>query len=230
MKLIKFLSKVAFVTSFVLLPSFCFAQLSIGEVISKIPTVSIPFNATKNTPFLEGHGYGVANPNNTIPDRLYDNVQLSQYTHASADPELGAISFRKFSITNSTNVLLIVSFGGATDWRTDVACVISPSGQVLSTVEVAVCVMDVWVKQFRIDPQNQIIVTTIVPSSTTSIPFGTFTSFTGIREDITYSINAQGQFVQNSIQTYQPKTYTRSYLAGIANLWIGQEAPALPKD
>ena len=131
MKLIKILSKVFLATVFALLPSFCFAQLSLSEAISKTPTESVPFNATKKTSPSEVYGYGIINPNNIIPDKLYDNVQLTQYENASTDPELEGISFRKFSIPNSTNSLLIVSFGGATDWRTDVACVVSPSGRVI---------------------------------------------------------------------------------------------------
>lgn len=225
MKLIKIVSKVFLVTSFVLLPSFCFAQLSLGEVIGKMPTESIPFSATKNTGFLVNQSYAVANPNNVIPDKLYDNVQLTQYDHASISPELWGITFRKFAIPNSTNVLLIVSFGGATDWRTDVACVVSPSGQVLSTLEVAVCVMDVWVKQFRVTAQNTIIVTTISPASTStsSIPFGTFESFMGGRVDESYSINAQGQFVSSGRTGYWAKLYYRSYLTGPTDLWSGSE-------
>jgi hypothetical protein len=224
MKLIKILSKVFVVTAFVLLPSFCFAQFSISEVIGKMPTTSVPFNATKKTGFLDGHSYWVVNPNNAIPDKLYDNLQLTEYTSASVDPELGAGSFRKFSVPNSTNTLLIVSFGGATDWRTDVACVVSPSGQVLSTLEVAVCVADVWVKQFRINAETNITVTSIIPTSTASIPFGTFTRFEGRRTDASYSINTAGQFVSSGFKPlYNSKTYTRSYLEGTSELWEGTE-------
>ncbi|MDR1756065.1 MAG: hypothetical protein LBR65_03770 [Culturomica sp.] len=190
-----------------------------------MPTQSLPFNATKETQF-KGHAYGVENQNNVIPDRLYDNMQLTQYVSASTDPELGASSFRKFMIPGSSNVLLAVSFGGATDWRTDVLCVVNTFGIVVSTLEAAVCVTDVYVKQFRIDAQNQIIVTTIKPVSTVSIPLATFSSFSGYRQDISYVINEQGQFVQNTATTYQSKTYTRSYLMNESiNLWEGEETP-----
>ena len=213
MKTIRILLKVFFAASFVLLPSCCFAQLSLSEAISQVPTTVIPFNATKNAGFIRDYSYGVINPNSIIPDKLYDNVQLTQYTNASASPDLAGMVFRKFAVPNTTNSLLVVSFGGATDWRTDVMCVVNSSGQVLSTLEVFVEVMDVYVKQFRINAQNQVLVTTIRPTSATSIPFDTMTSFSGYRQDITYSINAQGQFVQSSVQTFPTQTYSRSTLA-----------------
>ncbi|GHT78341.1 hypothetical protein AGMMS50262_20870 [Bacteroidia bacterium] len=211
----------------------CFSQnsevqpeaLTIGEAINKMPVTATPFNATKsgsNARFTQSNTYGIYRYT-AIPDKLYDNVQLTQYTNAD-DPELWGTTFRKFSILNSTNVLLVVSFGGATDWRTDVMCVVNPSGQILSTLEVVICVADIYVKQFRITAQNQIIVTSIKPTSTTSIPFATLKNFYGYRQDIAYSINAQGQFIQGSVQTYKSKTYTRSYLWDEdINLWEGGE-------
>ena len=220
MKALRILLKVFFAASFVLLPSFCSAQLSLSEAISKVPTTIVPFDATKTRGFIRDYSFGIINPNNIISDRLYDNVQLTQYTNASVSPDLGGVIFRRFAIPNSTNVLFVVSFGGATDWRTDVMCVVNSSGQVLSTLEVTVNVMDVYVKQFRINAQNQIIVTTIKPTSATSIPFENFTTFSGYRQDITCSINAQGQFVQSSVQTFPTQTYSRSTLADRSiDLW-----------
>jgi hypothetical protein len=203
------------------------AQITVGEAISRMPTASIPFEGKKygeSAKFDRTYSYAIDNSGNAIPDRLYGNVQLTQYEHASISPDLCGTSFRKFAILNSNNVLLVVSFGGVTDWRTDVLCVVSPSGQILSTLDVAVfyhtSLGRITIKQLRINVQNQVIVTTIIPTSTTSIPFETFTSFTGYRKDITYSVNAQGQFVQVSEQTYPTKTYTRSSLESKSiNLW-----------
>ncbi|MGV8090417.1 MAG: hypothetical protein AB2L24_00945 [Mangrovibacterium sp.] len=194
-----------------------------GQIVANTPVTPVPFSAKKSgadVKFSSVYSYTIDNSSNAIPDKLYDNVQLTQYTRASVEPELRGVFFRKFTIPNSNKVLVVVSFGGVTDWRTDVICSVSSTDQILGTLEVAVRVTDVWVKQFRINAQNQIIVTTIKPTSTTSIPFGTFTSFSGYRQDITYSVNSQGQFVQESVQTYPTQTYTRSYLKDRSiNLW-----------
>lgn len=227
MKPIRILFVVSVLTGVVMLSSPCFAQLSLREVISRTPTQSVPFDATKNTWPSSEYGYGVINPNNIIPDRLYDNVQLTKYDNASVSPDLGASFFRKFTIPNSTNKLIAVSFGGVTDWRTDVLCTTTSSGQVLNTIEGTVMFYPyIAIKQFRINSQNQIIITTIKPTSTTSIPLSDFTSFTGYRQDITYKVSAQGLFEQVSVQKYRPKTYTRSYLENKSiNLWQGNEIP-----
>jgi hypothetical protein len=209
---------------------FCVAQApttwTFSEIITEMPATSVPFDAKKKgVPFVYDDSYTIDNSNNVIPDRLYDNVQLTQYIRASISPELWGTTFRKFAIPNSSNTLLVVSFGGVTEWRTDVICVVTPSGQVLSTLECAIRVADIYVKQFRINEYNEIIVTSIIPTDTVSIPFETFTSFEGKRQDITYSIDASGQFVEESKgRIYGSRVYTRSYLEDESvNLWEGGE-------
>ncbi len=225
MKAIQILSKVFFVITLPMLSTFCFSQISITEAISKAATTPVPFNATKR---VKGLGVsGIINSNHSISDKLYDNVQLTQYTSASAEPELDAVFFRKFAIPNSNRTLIVVSFGhNYGGWNTHVLCVVNPDGTIVSTLDGTISGAEVYVKQFRINAQNKIIVTTIHPETTISIPFKTFTSFVGGRRDIAYSVNAQGQFVQESIVVYKSKTYTRSYLEDESvNLWEGGEIP-----
>jgi hypothetical protein len=218
--------KVLFVITLMLLPSFCVAQLSIGEALNKMSTETVPFNATKTKESIYEDSNGVVNPNNVIPDKLYDNVQLTEYDHASVSPDLGASTFRKFAIPNSINKLLAVEFGGCTIWRTYVLCVVSPSGSVIDTLEAAVRFGFIALKQFRIDAQSNIIITRIVPTSSTSIPLETFSSFSGYRLDTTYAINSQGQFVKQSEQRYVTKTYTSAYLEDKnKDIWNGGETP-----
>jgi hypothetical protein len=225
------LLKALFVTTLILLPSLCLAQASIGEALNKMPTELVPFNATKKTKFIENKSFGVDNSNNVIliPDKLYDNVQLTQYDHASVDPELGGITFRKFAIPNFANIL-VVSFGGDTDCQTDVMCVVSPSGAILDTLEAAIFYYisgTIALKQFRIiNAQSNIIITQIVPTSSTSIPLATFTSFSGYRLDTTYAINSQGKFVKQVEKRYVTKTYTKTYLEDWdKEIWNGGETP-----
>ncbi|MDR3119606.1 MAG: hypothetical protein LBU44_09390 [Mediterranea sp.] len=204
----------------------CVTQPSIGEVLNKMSTETVPFNATKTKESIYADSHWVDNPNNVIPDKLYDNVQLTEYNHASVNPELGASTFRKFAIPNSTNKLLVIEFGGCTTWRTYVLCIVSPSGSVIDTLEAAVHLGFIALKQFRIDAQSNIIITRIVPTSSTSIPLDTFSSFSGYRLDTTYAINSQNQFVKQSEQCYVTKTYTATYLEDEdKDIWNGGETP-----
>ena len=207
----------------ILLSLPCFSQepmnVAMSFALSNTPTESVPFSATKKTRFLNGYNYPIDNSNNAIPDKLYENVQCTQYTHAGSGDQRGEF-FRKFAIPGSSNVLVAIAFGGVTDWRTDVLCVATPSGNVISTLEAHVDFAYAAVKQYRITAQNKIIISKIVPASSTPIMFQTFTSFVGQRVDVTYSINSQGQFVQVSSQTFSTKTYTRSYLENRdINIW-----------
>jgi hypothetical protein len=196
--------------------------LPMGEVLNRTPTESIPFNATKQTAFLD-RNYGI-DYNSAIPDKMYDNVQCTQYTRAAEDPYMGGCLFRKFAISGSSNKLVAVSFGGASPYRTDVLCVVTPSGTIVSTLEAHITAAEATIKQFRINAQGQIIISQIVPTTSASIPFTTFTSFTGQRKDITYSVNAQGQFVMVDTKQYNAKTYTRAILENEnINIWDGGE-------
>jgi hypothetical protein len=227
MKKMNLSSRSFFVTCFMLLSSFCLAQLPISEVIDNVATSSVPFNATKRLKLPLGSlTYSITNQDKTIPDKLYHNIQLTEYEHASIAPELGAVFTRKFAIPNSNRFLIVVTFGhGYGDNDVHVLCVANPDGTIVSTLIGTVMGRASYVKQFRINEYNEIIVTSIVPTSTVSIPFETFTSFEGTRHDITYSIDASGQFVEESKgRIYGSRVYTRSYLEDESvNLWEGGE-------
>ena len=81
MKSINFLLKTFFVANFVLLPSFCFAQIPLSDAINKMATASVPLDARKFA-LYPNRRVSIVNPNNVIPDRLYDNAQLTQYQNS----------------------------------------------------------------------------------------------------------------------------------------------------
>lgn len=211
------------------LPFVCNAQISIISALnnSKTPTESVPFEFKKmGVKISRVYGFMISNSSNTIPDKLYSNVQMSEFTKVGEDLEVGPLLYRKFLIPNSSNLLAVIQFGGVSDFITDVLCVVSPSGQVLSTLEGTVSFGDICMKQFRINAQSQIIVSTLTTSNTTSLPLESFSSFSGQRKDATYSINASGQFILISEQLFRPKTYTRAYLDDATiNIWQGNENP-----
>lgn len=226
-----FLLKLSLAIFFMSFFSVSFAQISVKEALDKMSTEPAPFSATKKTKFIYNNNFKIINQDNTIPDNMYDNIQLTQYFHAREDySELGGETFRKFSIPGSSNKILIVSFGGDTDYHTSVLCIVSPSGIVLDTLEGEISFGGIYVKQYRIiNPQSNITVTRIVPTSSTSISFNSdplFTSFTGYRLDTIYSINSLGRFVKQSKKSYKTKTYTRGYLEDTSkDLWNGGEEP-----
>lgn len=223
------LSVIMVILLIAMIPSLSFAVSTFSEALSKTSTSNLPFNLSKRFKIPSGSksgGYFIY-PNDTVPDRIFTNVQLTNFERASTDPASGAILLLKFIIPNSNMFLIVVSFGNFYGGdETITLSVVNSDGIITSSLLASVTGIDAYVKQCRIISQNQIIVTTIMPYVTTSIPFDNLTSFNGHRRDITYSINDQGQFVQTSVQNYYGKTYPRAYLEDLSiNLWDGGEMP-----
>jgi hypothetical protein len=219
--------KLISVTIISLLPLYGFAQLSLSDVITRTPTTDVPFYAERSTRTPRAYSFSVNNSDNAIPDKLYNDLQLLQFDHASISPELGARFYRKFSIPNNNNVLIAIGFGnGYGGSKTIVLCTVSPAFLVINSLEGLVMGDDLFIKQFRINNLHQIIVSTIKPTSTTTILFTNFSSFIGQRTDVTYLINSAGQFSKISEQKFQTKTYTRAELENTStNIWNGGENP-----
>ncbi|MDR3235645.1 MAG: hypothetical protein LBT48_02820 [Prevotellaceae bacterium] len=194
------------------------------DYINRVPTEKIPFNSTKRTKFL-ALNFSFDNNNCILPDRMYNDIQLTQYTHAGNNIDQAPCIYRKFAIPGSSDVLLVVSFGGITEWRTDILCIITASGYVLDTLEAEVFTNEMTVKQFRINAQNEIIISRIVPVSSSPVLFYSyFTEFMGYREDITYSINTSGKFVKKAEKRYRQKRYFKKDLENSdINIWDGGE-------
>lgn len=214
--------------AFNIVPSYCIAENTLSEAIRIATTSNVPFDLSKRFKIPTGtKGGGYFKCPDTIPDRVYTNVQLTQYTRASTDPARDAILLMKFVIPNSNRLLLVVSFGNYYGGDETISlCVVNQDGTIVSTLLGSVTGNDAYVKQCRINAQHQVVVTTIIPNSRTSIPLVTFTSFDGHRKDITYSIDSKGQFFQVAVQNYTGKTYTRTYLEDMSkNLWDGGETP-----
>lgn len=203
------------------------AAIPLSTALNKPQTVteSIPIDFTKTgVAFVREYSFPIDNSNRAIPDRIYTNVQMTEYDCVGTDLDWAPVLYRKFAIPNSNNILAVVHFGGATCYTTNVLCVVNPNGQILSTLIGEVCCAEITIRQFRINSQCQILRTTLTSNATTSIPLEDLTSFIGQRKDEVFSINAQGQFVLVSTQLFQPKTYTAEYLMDFdSNLWQGNE-------
>lgn len=111
-----------------------------------------------------------------------------------------------------------------TEMQTDVLVSVDSDGNILDALEVAVGY--VYIKQYRILADGQIIVTTIKPKHEASILFENFNSsdsFVGNRIDCTYIVE-KGKFVLKKEQKYADKTYTYELLSDCNyRLWNGDE-------
>ena len=198
------------------------AQLSIKKILDyyKVYPLPYPYPQPEKIPVR----FSVDNSQVKIPNRVYKNIQCTEYDFAFDNPHPhGARSYAKFQLPQQEGSLLAIHLGHRFS-RTHILVSVDSDGNVLDTLEVAVMGM-VCIKEYRILTDGQIIVTTIKPKQEESIPldFAPFEPFVGNRIDCTYIVE-NGKFVLKKEQRYADRTYTYELLSdGDSKLWDGNE-------
>lgn len=217
----------------VLLLSFslsAMARPTISDVLKRLPERTLPFVGYKNV-FRDKGASGISFGDYEFDDRLYTNVQLTQWDNACMyDAELPSSAFQ-FLLPDTDKRLLLVTLGGVTDYKTDVLLVVTPDGQIYDQLLVGVMTIGkkgeyMPVVQYQITEDAKVIVYRLQPTASESIPLGTFTSFTANRVDTTYEIGPDGKFKSVKTTKFRPRTYTREKLVDLNyNIWTGNELP-----
>jgi hypothetical protein len=175
-------------------------------VVRNAPTSQSPFSGLRGVGSQDHPNVNM--PLNTaVTDRLYRNVQLTQFENI-ANQRRGRI-LGKFAATNN-NFIVVVTFGDLDNNRTDVLCLVNSSGTILRTIEGMVIVDGMLMKDYRL-VSGQVEIRQVVPSSSTSLLFDNVTSFTGNVVTTVYSI-ASSSFDQLRTSTSGAKTFTRALL------------------
>lgn len=204
------------------------AQPKIQEILQRLPDRSIPYQGEKHD-YRDKGATGVYRGYSNLIDRLYTNVQLTEWRDACDNPAEFPTSCHDFILPGDDIHLLAISFGGVTDWRTDVLLSVTPDGKILDQMPVAVMAISrgiIPVMQYAITSDAKIIVYRLEPVSDVSIPLSDFTSFTAQRVDRTYEVDQNGKFVLVNTVRYRPRTYTREMLEEREyNIYLGNEMP-----
>ena len=194
------------------------AQYSVQSAFEKIRFTDLPYEAGKNN--VRTQSVGITNPNNVITNKLYKDFQCTDYVLASSDPELSPILFAKFQVPNSNWIIGAVTFGGATDLQTTNLIVVDKQGNIKSVLESEIQFGLIAAKQFRIALDGKVILTKLVPASSTSVKFYDFNQILAYKVDETYSINSSGVFVKEGEKIYGTKNYSKSQLDTMnTDLW-----------
>lgn len=154
--------------------------------------------------------YYINNTSGLIPNRLYKNIQCTEYILADEEPQLPA-AYAKFKTSNPNINLIAVHFGDITDYTTIVLVSAHKNGMILDTLEVEAGFGSTFIKQYRILKNGKIVVTSIKPKQKESIPFYNFGSFVGNRIDCTYRVE-DGKFILEKEQVFDEQTYTEKLL------------------
>ena len=222
--------KLSLVVFLLLLSLTVMAQPTVQNVLKRLPERTLPFVGYKNIFRDKGASY-IKISGFEFDDRLYKNVQLTQWDNACKyDAELPESAFQ-FLLPDTDKRLLLVSLGGVTDYKTDVLLVVTPDGQIYDQLLVGVMIVGnkgeyIPVVQYQITEDAKVIVYRLQPTASESIPLGTFTSFTANRVDTTYEIGPDGKFKSVKTTKFSPRTYTREKLVDLNyNIWTGNELP-----
>lgn len=210
----------------------CSQPYNIKDILNRLPDRQLPFVGLWENKKDSGSS-GVQNDDKKIIDHLYLNVQLTEWSNACDYMAESPRSCYHFILPGTQNYsLLMIRFGGVTDWKTDVLLSVTIEGKILDQMPVAVWASITGVKgwspvmQYEITSDGKIIVYRLVPTSDKSIPLLEITSFTANRVDKTYTVDSEGKFRLVNTKTYEMRTYTREMLESPSyNIWSGGENP-----
>ena len=93
-----------------------FAQSSMKEAVDMTEVFDLPYKRTK----LGGTGFGcmIDNSRNVVPNKLYTNVQCTEYMLAD-DYDTMPTTYAKFSLPDAGHTLVALELGGNIDNLTD---------------------------------------------------------------------------------------------------------------
>ncbi len=194
---------------FILL-SLCFATVSAGfdlqTAISVIGKGKLPFDFTKEGGLYDS--YHLNNPNNVIPDKIYENFQLTEYFNARDNIDTGLDLCSKFTL-GSDLYLCLIRVGGIIEPATYVLTSVNSNYKVVQSLEVGVTYARECIKQFRITDNREVYVYRLVPTSTASIPLGAKSVEAYVTETV-YTIDSVGQFILKTPEKRVSSTRTFS--------------------
>ena len=199
------------------------AQSSIREVLKIVNDCSFPYKEGKLA--KRGPGCMLDNKNVIVPNRLYTNVQCTEYMLAD-DYDTMPTTYAKFRLPDAGHTLVALELGGNIDNLTDELILVDKNYNVTDALVTKVYAFPgTIVKQYYINEDGSIVVITLKPVSSASLSMLEFTQFIGQRIDETYKV-VNGKFALVSTRKYKEKVYTYSQLSSKTyNLWDGNEQP-----
>ena len=188
---------------FILL-SLCFATVYAGfdlrTAIPLVETKTLPVDFSKDLSFRANHS--LENPNNAIPDKIYENFQLTDFFNARDNIDTGLDLCFKCRL-GSDLYLCFICVGG----------VIEPATYILASVNI---------KQFKIGDNRDVHIYRLVPTSTASVPFDTFNYVEAYVTETVYTIDMAGQFILTTPEkrVSSTRTFSRDELENMTqDLW-----------
>ena len=195
--------------------------LDVKDKIAKTPKTILPFECIRTAPWSNPN-YALDLEDLKLPVYIYEDLGLTCKTSYKNDGEI----FRRFETNNSYELLALKI--GSSDPGLGILVTFTKDGKVIDHIESEVyfCLdKRLYISQYRIDKDMNIIVTHLQINSQTAIPFDkSFSSIQAQRIDTYYRVDSSGKFQQIKQVKFKPEFYTPEYLKDEnKNLWEGKE-------
>ena len=195
------------------------------DKIKETEKTTLPFDCTR-TVRRSNPGFGFA-PEQwiSLPKCPYDDLTMTRKTEYE---NIGYI-FRRFQL-NTTSYELLALRNGESDPQLGLLATYTREGELIDYIETEVfcyCDKPLYIMQFRIDKDTNIIVTRLHVESPAPIPlYEDFDSIEAQRVDTYYRVDASGKFHQTKQIKFASSVYTSESLKDEhKNLWEGTETP-----
>lgn len=204
---------------FVLISSVTYAQdYSLKFGLSQIPFTNLPYK-DRYLPGGRTDGYIIDfDPN--IEGKMYEDLQCEQYSLAKNNLDFIPQVYLKVKLPNGL-YLGALSFGGCTEYRTDVLFVSDTNGNVKNTLECCVLNGDFAVKQYEVKSTEEVIIYQMIFESSDLMPYTKYYKSKPVKAYIrktTFQISADGKFIKTGEQNTNVSTFQSSLLQE-HNLW-----------
>ena len=131
--------------------SLCFATIRAGfdlrTAIPLVQTEALPLELGNNSDFIADHR--LDNPNNAIPDKIYENFQLTEYFNARDNIDTG-LDLCYTCRLGSDLYLCLIRIGGVIEPATYVLTSVDYNYRVMQSLKVGVKYANTYIKQFRV--------------------------------------------------------------------------------
>ncbi len=195
------------------------AQITVQYALSRINFSSLPYEFCKKLNFDEY--FTAENPGNVIPDKMYENFQLTEYYLARDMPDVFTVICKKFNLGNGVRLGLVDISAGA-EWEAFSLITVTDGGSIIDTLEVGVMSGLIMPKQFKINDNREVFVYRLVPESKASINMSSFNYVEAHVTETIYTIDMAGQFILTTPEkrVSSTRTYSKEELeSDTFNLW-----------
>ena len=195
--------------------------------MERVTVINAPFNATRMA--IDGVlGCSIEVDEGVLSRKIYSNAQLTEWWDMKDSSDNEYYCCVQFDNPSHKNNYFYISLNDNGDFWTCILASVDPDGNIADYIDARVLSGSKFgiaaVMNYRIAANGDVIISRIVPTSTTSIPLGYLNDFHGYRQDITYRLDKNGKFQVVDSVKFVPQLYTAHMLSNRDyTVWNGNE-------